>query len=292
MVCGIDNMNDYYDVALKEERLNIISNYDNFTFDKIDILNHKDVEKVFKRFNPKKVVNLAAEVGVRNSIENPKAYIQSNIVGFINIIEACKRYEVSGLIYASSSSVYGGNKKTPFFEKDRVDKPISIYAATKKSNELIAYTYSHLFGLNTTGLRFFTVYGPFGRPDMAMYIFCDKIMNGEKISVFNHGKMKRDFTYIDDIIAGIRSSIEKNYSYEIFNLGNNRSENLMDMIGYLEKALGTEAELNFIDIQPGDVENTIANISNAKKKLNFKPNVSIEEGIPKFIKWYKLYHKL
>ena len=292
MVCGIDNMNDYYDVSLKEARLNIISNYGNFTFDKIDILNHQDVEKVFKKFSPEKVVNLAAEVGVRNSIENPNAYIQSNIVGFINIIEACKRYKVSGLIYASSSSVYGGNKKTPFFERDRVDKPISIYAATKKSNELIAFTYSHLFGLNTTGLRFFTVYGPLGRPDMAMYIFCDKIMNGEKISVFNHGKMQRDFTYIDDIIAGIRSSIEKNYSYEIFNLGNNRSENLMDMIGYLEEALGTQADLNFIDIQPGDVENTIANISNAKKKLNFKPKVSIQEGIPKFIKWYKLYHKL
>ena len=197
-ICGIDNMNDYYDLSLKEARLNQLSDYNNFTFNKIDISNLQDVERVFNKFKPEKVVNLAAQAGVRYSIENPHAYIQSNVVGFTNIIEACRHYNVSGLIYASSSSVYGGNNKTPFSVDDRVDKPISLYAASKKSNELIAYTYNHLYGLNTTGLRFFTVYGPWGRPDMAMYIFADKIRRGEKIPVFNHGKMQRDFTYIDD----------------------------------------------------------------------------------------------
>ena len=292
IVKGIDNMNDYYDVSLKEARLSLLSDYDNFTFNKIDISNLQDVERVFNQFNPEKVVNLAAQAGVRYSIENPHAYIQSNIVGFTNIIEACKNSKVSGLIYASSSSVYGGNKKTPFSDNDMADKPISIYAASKKSNELIAYTYKHLYGLNSTGLRFFTVYGPWGRPDMAMYIFTDKIRNGEKISVFNHGNMKRDFTYIDDIVNGIKASIEKNYSYEIFNLGNNRCENIMDVIDYIEKELDIEAEINFKDIQPGDIEKTFANISNAKKKLNFEPKTNIKEGVPKFIQWYKSYYKI
>ncbi len=292
IVFGIDNINDYYDVLLKEARLNLISDYDNFFFDKIDISSLQDVEKVFKKFKPEKVVNLAAQVGVRYSVENPHAYIQANIVGFTNIIEACKEFKVSGLIYASSSSVYGGNSTIPFSVNDRVDKPLSIYAASKKSNELIAYTYNHLFGLNTTGLRFFTVYGPWGRPDMAMYIFTDKISNGEKISVFNHGKMQRDFTYIDDIVNGIRASIKKNYSCEVFNLGNNRCEDLMTMIGYIEKGLDKRAEINFTDIQPGDVEKSFASISNAKKKLNFEPKISIQEGVPKFIEWYKSYHNL
>jgi len=290
-ICGIDNMNDYYDVSLKEARLSILSDYDNFTFNKIDISNLRDVERVFKQFKPKIVVNLAAQAGVRYSLENPHAYIQSNIVGFTNIIEACRHYNINGLIYASSSSVYGGNKKIPFSIDDRVDKPISIYAATKKSNELIAYTYNHLFGLNTTGLRFFTVYGPWGRPDMAMYIFTDNIIRGEKIPVFNHGKMQRDFTYIDDIVNGIRDSIEKNYSCEVFNLGNNRCENLMDMISYIEKELDKEAEIDFLDIQPGDVQKAFANIDYAKNKLNFNPKTSIQEGIPKFIEWYKSYNK-
>jgi len=291
-VYGIDNMNDYYDVSLKEARLNLLSDYDNFTFNKIDISSFKDVKRVFSEFKPEKVVNLAAQAGVRYSIENPHAYIQSNVVGFTNIIEACRYHKVSGLIYASSSSVYGGNKKIPFSVNDRVDKPISIYAASKKANELIAYSYNHLYGLNTTGLRFFTVYGPWGRPDMAMYIFADKIRNGEKIPVFNHGKMKRDFTYIDDIVNGIRSSIEKNYFYEVFNLGNNRCEDLMGMIGHIEKELDKEAKINFMDIQPGDIEKTFANIDHARNKLNYEPRTSIQEGIPKFIEWYKLYHKL
>ena len=291
-VCGIDNMNSYYDVSLKEKRLNVLYDYDNFAFNKVDISDLQDVERVFKKFKPEKVVNLAAQAGVRYSLENPHAYIQSNVVGFTNIIEACRHHKVSGLIYASSSSVYGENEKMPFSVDDRVDKPISIYAASKKSNELIAYTYNHLYGLNTTGLRFFTVYGPWGRPDMAMYIFADKIRSGEKISVFNHGKMKRDFTYIDDIVNGIRASIEKNYSNELFNLGNSSSENIMNVIDHIEKELDKEAEINFKNIQPGEVEKTFANISNAKKKLNFEPKTSIQEGIPKFIKWYKSYHGL
>ncbi len=292
IVYGIDNMNDYYDVSLKEKRLNVLCDYGNFIFNKVDISDLQDVERVFKKNKPEKVVNLAAQAGVRYSLENPHAYIQSNVVGFVNIIEACRNHKVSGLIYASSSSVYGGNKKMPFSVGDRVDKPISIYAASKKSNELIAYAYNQLYGLNTTGLRFFTVYGPWGRPDMAMYIFADKIRNGEKIPVFNHGKMKRDFTYIDDIVYGIRASIEKNYSYEIFNLGNNCCENIMDVIDYIEKELDKEAEINFMDIQLGDIEKTFANISNAKKKLNFEPKTSIKDGIPKFIKWYRSYHGL
>ena len=292
IVRGIDNMNDYYDVSLKEARLNLLSNYNNFTFNKIDISNLQDVERVFNEFKPQKVVNLAAQAGVRYSIENPHAYIQSNIVGFTNIIEACRHYDVKGLIYASSSSVYGGNKKTPFSVDDRADKPISIYAASKKSNELIAHTYSHLYNLNTTGLRFFTVYGPWGRPDMAMYIFTNKIRNEKKISVFNHGRMQRDFTYIDDIVNGIRASIENNYSCEIFNLGNNRCENLMDMVSHIEKALDKNAEINFMDIQHGDIPKTFADIDHAKNKLNYEPKTSIQKGIPKFIEWFKSYHKM
>ncbi len=291
-VCGIDNMDDYYDVALKEQRLKILSGYQNFTFNKLDILSLESIEKLFKKFKPKKVVNLAAQVGVRYSLENPHAYIQSNVVGFTNIITACLNNKVSGLIYASSSSVYGSNKKTPFSINDRTDKPISLYAASKKSNELIAHTYSHLYGLNTTGLRFFTVYGPWGRPDMAMYIFAEKIRNGEKIPVFNHGQMKRDFTFIDDIVSGVKSSIKKNYAYEIFNLGNNRCEDLMDMISLIEKELNTKAEIDLMDIQLGDVEKTFADIEHAKNKLNYIPKISIADGIPKFIEWYKAYHRL
>ncbi len=289
---GIDNMNDYYDLSLKKARLNLLSDYGNFTFNKIDISNLKDVERVFNQFKPEKVVNLAAQAGIRYSIENPHAYIQSNIVGFTNIIEACRHYDVKGLIYASSSSVYGENKKTFFSVDDRVDKPISIYAASKRSNELIAHTYSHLYNLNTTGLRIFTVYGPWGRPDMATYIFADKIINGKKIPVFNYGKMQRDFTYIDDIVNGIRASIENNYSCEIFNLGNNRCEDLMDMVNHIEKALGKKAEVNFLDIQPGDVLKTFADIEHTKNKLNYEPKIPIRKGIPKFIEWYKSYHKI
>ncbi len=292
IICGIDNMNDYYDVSLKEARLRRLLKYDNFSFNKLDILNLSEIEQIFKDFRPDKVVNLAAQVGVRYSIENPHTYIQSNIAGFTNIIETCRKYCVAGLIYASSSSVYGGKSETPFSVEDRVDKPISVYAATKKSNELIAYTYHHLYGLNTTGLRFFTVYGPWGRPDMAMYIFANKISRGERISVFNHGNMERDFTYIDDIVNGIKSSIENNYSNEVFNLGNSRFENLMDMIGIIEKELGEKAQIKFLEMQAGDIKKTFANIDISKEKLAYKPQTTIEKGIPKFIQWYKSYYKI
>lgn len=292
IIYGIDNMNNYYDLALKEARLKLLSEYENFTFKNIDISDLKKVNLLFKEFKPFKVVNLAAQAGVRYSLQNPHAYIQSNIVGFTNIIEACRVHKVSGLIYASSSSVYGGNQKKSFSINDRVDRPMSIYAVSKRSNELIAYTYNHLYGLKTTGLRFFTVYGPWGRPDMAMYIFADKLIRGERISVFNYGKMQRDFTYIDDIVNGIRSSIENNYSCELFNLGNNHCENITDVVGYIEQELGKKAEIDFMDIQPGDIERTFANIDHAKHKLNYNPEVSIQEGIPKFIEWFKSYHKL
>lgn len=291
-IYGIDNMNDYYDVSLKTSRLKELNQFDNFKFEKIDISNLSQLNKVFKKFKPDKVVNLAAQAGVRYSIENPHSYIQSNIVGFTNIIECSRHHEIKGLIYASSSSVYGGNEKIPFSVIDRVDKPISIYAASKKSNELIAHAYNHLYGLRSTGLRFFTVYGPWGRPDMAMYIFADKITKGEEIPVFNHGIMKRDFTYISDIINGLRAAIEENYSYEIFNLGNSRSENLMDMISLIEIALGTNAKTKFMDLQPGDVKKTYADIEIAKSKLGYNPVTTIEDGIPKFIKWYKRYNNL
>ena len=292
IIYGIDNMNDYYDSTLKEARLKILSEYENFTFKKLDICDSESVDSLFKEFKPSKVVNLAAQAGVRYSLENPDAYIQSNIVGFANIIEACKKNKVNGLIYASSSSVYGGNEDIPFSEKDNVDKPVSIYAASKKSNELMAYAYSHLYGLRTTGLRFFTVYGPWGRPDMAIYLFTEKIYNGEPIMVFNHGNMERDFTYIDDIVNGVRKAVDRNYECDIFNLGNNHSENLMNMIKVIEANLDIDAKLHFKDIQPGDVEKTFANIDYAKDKLNYSPKISIYDGIPKFISWYKSYKEI
>ena len=291
-VIGIDNMENHYGITLKVERLKKLLKYENFTFEKIDILCSLDVENVFKKFKPNKVVNLAAKAGVRKSIKSPFAYVQTNISGFVNIIEACKNNNVEGLIYASSSSVYGSNQETPFSITDRTDKQISIYAVSKKANELIAHTYNQLYDLNTTGLRFFTVYGPWGRPDMAMYTFADKICKNEEIEVFNYGEMKRDFTYIDDIIKGVRTSIDRNYSYEIFNLGNNRSENLIDMIGFIEKELNKNAKIKFSVIQPGDVKKTFANIHCAQNKLNYKPEISIKNGIPKFIRWYKSYHQI
>ena len=291
-VYGLDNINDYYDVNLKHSRLNELKKFSNFNFYKLDISNYEDLSNVFKEINPNKVINLAAQAGVRYSIENPFAYMASNIVGFLNIIELCRHYSVEGLIYASSSSVYGGNKKIPFSVEDRVDDPISFYAASKRSNELIANTYSHLYGLHTTGLRFFTVYGPWGRPDMAMFIFADKISRGEKIEVYNNGNMKRDFTYIDDIINGIRASIDKNYKCEIFNLGNNKSEELMHIVSSIENSLGKKALIDFKPIQPGDVKKTNANIDKSKKLLGYAPTVNVDFGIKKFISWYKDYHSV
>ena len=291
LVIGVDNMNDYYDVSLKESRLKILMGYDNFSFEKADISHFDKLNDIFNNFRPDMVVNLAAQAGVRYSLKNPQAYINSNVMGFMNILECCRKFQVGGLIYASSSSVYGGNEKIPFSVSDEVNKPISIYAASKKSNELMAYTYNHLYGLNSTGLRFFTVYGPWGRPDMAMYIFLNKIKNGDEINVFNHGKMQRDFTYIDDIVSGIKASIEKNYSYEIFNLGNSESENLMDMIKIIENSLDKKAKIKYLGMQPGDVEKTYADIDYSKKKLGYNPKISIKEGVLKFINWYNYYHK-
>jgi len=283
-------MNDYYDVNLKNSRLEKLTKYKNFNFEQYDIANLKKVTSSFKNFSPDKVVNLAAQAGVRYSINNPNLYIESNIVGFMNILECCRYNNIKGLIYASSSSVYGGNQKIPFSVEDEVNKPLSIYAATKRSNELMAYSYSSLYGINITGLRFFTVYGPWGRPDMAMYIFADKISKGERISVFNHGKMKRDFTYISDIISGIRASIKYNFKQEIFNLGNNKSEDISNMIRQIEKGLDKKARIDFKGMQLGDVQNTYANIEYSKSKLQYKPLVSLNEGISEFINWFNSYY--
>ncbi len=308
-VLGIDNINDYYDVNLKYARLkelgistsSITTNsspikhipssiYKNYGFFKLDIADRDSITQLFQSFNPNMVVNLAAQAGVRYSIENPYAYMNSNLVGFLNIIELCRHNNVEGFIYASSSSVYGGNKKIPFSVDDRVDNPISFYGASKKSNELIANAYSHLYGLNTTGLRYFTVYGPWGRPDMAMFIFTKKILAGEPIPVFNNGKMKRDFTYIDDIISGTRAAIDKNYKCEVFNLGNHKSEQLMDVVSLIEQNLGKKAEIEFLPMQSGDVPESFADIEKSIEKLSFKPQTSIKDGIPNFINWYKQYY--
>lgn len=290
-VYGIDNLNDYYDTDLKHSRLNKLNKFENFNFKKIDISNKKSLEKLFNSFKPDKVVNLAAQAGVRYSIENPYAYLDSNLTGFINIIELCRHQKVDGLIYASSSSVYGANKKIPFSVDDPVDKPMALYGATKRANELIAHSYSHLYNLSTTGLRYFTVYGPWGRPDMAMFIFAKRIIEGKKIPVFNHGDMKRDFTYIDDIISGTRAALDKNYKCEIFNLGNNKSERLMDMISILGQELSLNVEIDFQPMQPGDVKDGFADIEHSKKKLGYFPNIDIKKGIPKFIEWYKSYYE-
>ncbi|MBS83161.1 MAG: protein CapI [Gammaproteobacteria bacterium] len=286
---GIDSINDYYDQNLKYKRLENLKSFDNFKFSKIDISNYESLNKIYHSYDPQKVVNLAAQAGVRYSLINPQAYLSSNLIGFFNIIELSRKYKVDGLIYASSSSVYGGNKKIPFSIDDTINNPISLYAATKSSNELIAKSYSYLHELHTTGLRYFTVYGPWGRPDMAMYKFVDKIFSNTEISVYNNGNMKRDFTYIDDIILGTRAAIEKNYKCEIFNLGNNKIEKLMDMISLIEKSIGKKAKINFLPMQKGDVKETFADINKSIKMLNYKPTTNIDKGINQFINWYLNY---
>ena len=291
-VIGLDNLNDYYSVDLKNARLKEINKHKNFTFKKIDISNREKLKECFSSFKINKVVNLAAQPGVRYSIENPYAYMDSNLIGFLNIIECCRHSNIEGFIYASSSSVYGGNTKTPFSETDKTDNPVSFYAATKNANELIAKTYSHLYNLNTTGLRFFTVYGPWGRPDMAYYSFTDKIVKNKPISVFNHGKMKRDFTYIDDIIFGLKSAINMNYKCEIFNLGNNKSENLMDFIYLLEHHLNIKAKIRFKEMELGDIKETYADISKSIDMLKYSPKSNINDGIESFVSWYKNYHSI
>lgn len=298
-VIGFDNLNDYYDVSLKKNRLEILEKHENFTFIKGDLADKEAVFSLFAEYRPEIAVNLAAQAGVRYSIENPDAYIQANITGFFHILEACRYYPVRHLLYASSSSVYGNNDKLPFSTADSVDHPISLYAATKKSNELMAYTYSHLYRIPVTGLRFFTVYGPFGRPDMAAFIFARKIMNGEPISIYNHGDMYRDFTYVDDIVAGINNMLcrppqadEKGTQAKVYNIGNNNPEHLLHFIDVLEKYLGKKAIREFEPIQPGDVQKTYADVDDLVADFDFKPNTSIEEGLQKFVSWYKKYYNL
>ena len=296
-IIGIDNFSDYYDVNLKKNRLKVLENFDNFTFHNVDISNIVSVENIYKKYTFNKVCHLAAQAGVRYSLEAPMEYINTNIVGHTNILECCRNYNVKNIVYASSSSVYGGNTKVPFSVKDRVDNPVSLYAATKRADELISYTYHHLYDLNTIGLRFFTVYGPWGRPDMATWIFTKKIINKEPIDVYNNGNMERDFTYIDDIVAGtisVLDSINKEglKLSKVYNIGNNKPENLLSFISVIENYLNIKAIKKFKPIQPGDVIKTYADISDIKNDFNFLPITSIKEGIPKFIDWYKLYHKL
>ena len=296
-VIGIDNLNDYYEVSLKENRLGILKKFPGYQFVKGDISDKETVFHVFEEFAPQIVVNLAAQAGVRYSIDNPDAYIQSNIVGFFHILEACRHFPVEHLVFASSSSVYGGNKKVPFSTEDQVDKPVSLYAATKKSNELMAYAYSKLYGIPLTGLRFFTVYGPMGRPDMAYFKFAKKIMAGEPIQIYNNGDMLRDFTYIDDIVTGVENILcnppetdENGAAYKIYNIGNNQPEKLMDYIAVLEKCLGREAKKEFLPMQPGDVYETYADVSELMKDYGFKPSTTIEEGLSRFAKWFLKYY--
>ena len=296
-VCGIDNLNDYYDVSLKEARLTILEKEPAFTFARGDLANEAAVTKLFEDFRPDIVVNLAAQAGVRYSIDNPRSYIQSNIVGFFNILEACRHYPVEHLLYASSSSVYGNQEKTPFATTDNVDHPISLYAATKKSDELMAYTYSHLYGIPATGLRFFTVYGPWGRPDMAYFKFTNKIVRGEPIQIYNHGDMLRDFTYVDDIVRGVENMLcnppkanEFGDRYKVYNIGNNKPEKLMDFIETLEKAIGREAKKEYLPMQPGDVYQTYADVTDLIRDFDFKPSTPISEGLGRFAEWYKEYY--
>lgn len=290
-IIGIDNMNSYYDPSIKQSRLSNLYKNKEFLFKKLDILDYDSLKKFFFTTKPEMVVNLAAIAGVRHSIKDPKLYIDTNVTGFINILECCRMLDVSGLIYASSSSVYGKNTKIPFSEEDRVNQPISIYAVSKRSNELMAHTYSHLFGLNTTGLRFFTVYGPWGRPDMAMYKFVKKIYNDEEISVYNSGEMYRDFTYIDDTINGILDALKRNYKCSIFNLGSNKQEKLMRVIKIIESELGKKAKIKYLDMQKGDIKSTKANLNISKKRLTYEPKIKLDEGLPKFINWYIDFYK-
>ena len=308
-VIGIDNLNDYYDPELKLSRLNILEKYDKFKFYKIDIVSRIELFDVFENHHPTHIVNLAAQAGVRYSLENPYAYLDSNLIGFLNVLEACRRYQIKHLIYASSSSVYGGNKVVPFSTDQNVDHPVSFYAATKKSNELMAHAYSHLYGIPTTGLRFFTVYGPYGRPDMAYFSFTKDILEGTPISIFNNGMMERDFTYIDDIVQGVikilkriprvnlswtekKNSISESFApYKIYNIGNSNPVELLKFINVLELALGKTAKKIFKEMQSGDVIKTYADVSDLENDIGFKPSTSINIGIREFVKWYLEYYK-
>ena len=312
-VIGVDNLNDYYDVNLKEARLTELRNLakikkKQFLFYKVDLENYQEIIKIFENYSPTHVVNLAAQAGVRYSIENPSAYIQSNLVGFSNILEACRKEKIKHLVFASSSSVYGGNNNFPFSEKQGVDHPVSLYAATKRSNELIAHTYSHLYSIPSTGLRFFTVYGPWGRPDMALFSFTKKIIQGYPIEVFNNGEMFRSFTYIDDIVEALSRILIKPPSenksfninsanpsiswapFRIFNIGNSESKSLMEYIKELEVCLGLDAKKIFLEMQPGDVPRTAAETSLLEEYISYKPKTNIKEGIKCFVNWYKMFY--
>lgn len=289
-VIGADNFNDYYDPSLKEVRNAILEGFSNFKLYRGDLSDESFVGQIFTENKIDKICHLAAQAGVRYSLENPRVYIKSNIVAFVNILEAARNYNIKDLVYASSSSVYGNNKKVPFSVDDSVDKPISLYAVTKKADELMAHTYSHLFGINTTGLRFFTVIGPYGRPDMAPILFTKAITKGEAIKVFNFGKMKRDFTYIDDIVDGILLALEKTKGYQIFNLGNNKPVELEYFISCLEKELGKPAIKDYKEMQPGDVLETYADIDHTKEVLGWEPQTGIEEAVKRFVEWYKEYY--
>lgn len=309
-VVGLDNLNDYYSVELKQDRLAILQKYDRFEFAKGDLADKELVEKVFAREKPEVVINLAAQAGVRYSLKNPHTYVDSNLVGFVNILEGCRHNDVQHLIFASSSSVYGANEKVPYETSDNVDHPVSLYAATKKSNELLAHSYSHLYDLPTTGLRFFTVYGPWGRPDMALFIFVRKMLNDEPIEVFNYGDMKRDFTYVDDVVEGIYklcfqpAEPDENWDgedpnpgtskapYRIYNIGNNSPVELMDFIECIEEELEMEADKEFKPMQPGDVKITYADVEDLIEDIDYAPDTPLEEGVKKFIEWYRDYYEV
>ena len=309
-VHGVDNLNDYYDVALKKARLERLSTREKFSFEQIDIADRAGMESLFRGRRFDAVVNLAAQAGVRYSLENPHLYIHSNIVGFCNILEGCRHSKVGHLVFASSSSVYGANTKLPFSEHDNIDHPISLYAATKKANELMAHTYAHLYGLPCTGLRFFTVYGPWGRPDMALFKFTKSILEGKPIPVFNNGNMVRDFTYVDDIVEGVVRVIDRpaqpdtawnsaapdparsRAPYRIYNIGNNKPVQLMRYIEVLEKCLGKKAQLEMLPMQPGDVPATMADVSALETDIGYRPRTTVEEGVPRFVEWYRRYYKV
>lgn len=309
-VTGIDNLNDYYDVNLKKARLEILQKNKNFKFELLDISDRDKIKKFFETNSFDYVVNLAAQAGVRYSIEHPESYVDTNLVGFGNILEGCRHSKVKHLVYASSSSVYGLNENMPFSAHDNVDHPISLYAASKKANELMAHTYSYLYGLPTTGLRFFTVYGPWGRPDMALFLFTKAILEGKPIKVFNNGEMKRDFTYIDDIVQGVYRVMERTPSpnpdwtgmdpdpssgkvpYKIYNIGNNNTVTLMEFIQAIEEELGMKAEKEFLPLQPGDVPATWADVEDLKADTGFKPDTPVKEGVRNFIRWYRDYYKV
>jgi UDP-glucuronate 4-epimerase len=309
-VVGLDNMNDYYDVTLKQARLARLKSHDRFSFVKGDIANRETVNRLFAEHRPQRVIHLAAQAGVRHSLTHPGEYAQSNLVGFLNILEACRHQKVEHLVYASSSSVYGGNTHTPYSVHDNVDHPLSFYGATKKSNELMAHCYAHLYQLPVTGLRFFTVYGPWGRPDMALFKFVRNILADEPIDVYNEGRHARDFTYIDDIVEGVVRTVDRvavpnpdwssehpdpgtsSAPYRLYNIGNHSPVALMDFIGHIETELGRKARKNFLPLQPGDVPSTYADIATLKADLGFKPRMPIEEGIRRFVAWYRDFYKI